>query len=158
VSQLESSGARVVPLIYHGDMETELAKLPHLNGVLFAGGAGGGGYLNFGKKIFDWAKEQNDQGNFFPLWGTCLGFQDLIKFVETDMKHIGNYTNRFYPENVEFLVEPKTSALWSYFEDWEIDAIKTKKISYLEHGKGFGPDDFKNDTKLGQFYRPTTVM
>lgn len=38
VSFLESAGARVVPLIFGSDFETEAAKLPHLNGVFYAGG------------------------------------------------------------------------------------------------------------------------
>lgn len=57
ITSLESAGARVVPLIYHAEHDTELQKLPHLNGVLYAGGAGGDDYNAFGKKIFDWAKE-----------------------------------------------------------------------------------------------------
>lgn len=46
-----------------------------LNGVLYPGGnADGDDYYPFAKAIFEKAKEMNDKGNYFPLWGTCLGF------------------------------------------------------------------------------------
>ena len=37
---MESSGARVVPIILEDDIEINYEKLNHLNGVLFPGGSG----------------------------------------------------------------------------------------------------------------------
>lgn len=53
---LESAGARVVPLVFHGDHEAEMAKLQHLNGVFLPGGDGGSGYYEFAKKVYEWGK------------------------------------------------------------------------------------------------------
>ena len=53
INHLESAGARTVPLIFDGDLQTELAKLDHLNGVLYCGGGAEGAYVDFGKSIFD---------------------------------------------------------------------------------------------------------
>jgi gamma-glutamyl hydrolase len=78
VRWLENSGARVVPILYGGDWDETLEKLDHLNGVLFCGGsATSKDYIAFGKQIFEQAIQKNDEGNYFPLWGTCLGFEDL---------------------------------------------------------------------------------
>jgi hypothetical protein len=74
INHLESAGARTVPLIFDADLEGELAKLDHLNGVLYCGGGAEGAYVDFGKAIFDKAKKMNDNGQYFPVWGTCLGF------------------------------------------------------------------------------------
>jgi gamma-glutamyl hydrolase len=38
VQFVESAGARVVPIIYNGDRETELKKLEKVNGVILPGG------------------------------------------------------------------------------------------------------------------------
>jgi len=62
INHLESAGARTVPLIYDGDLKTELAKLDHLNGVFYCGGGAGGDYDIFGKAVFDKAKKMNDDG------------------------------------------------------------------------------------------------
>ena len=28
-----------------------------------------------GELFYDWAKEANDKGDFFPIWGTCNGYK-----------------------------------------------------------------------------------
>jgi hypothetical protein len=56
INHLESAGARTVPLRYDGDLQTELAKIDHLNGVLYCGGSAGGAYNVFGKAVFQKAK------------------------------------------------------------------------------------------------------
>lgn len=62
INFLESSGARTVPLIFDGDLETELSKIDHLNGVFYCGGSGGESYDTFGKIVFDKVKKMNDDG------------------------------------------------------------------------------------------------
>ena len=62
INHLESAGARTVPLIYDGNLQNELAKLDHLNGVFYCGGGAGGDYDVFGKAVFDKAKKMNDDG------------------------------------------------------------------------------------------------
>lgn len=67
VTYLEAAGARVVPIIYQGDMENELAKIQHLNGIFYAGGdASGIEYWSFAKRIHEEVKKQNDSGQFYP--------------------------------------------------------------------------------------------
>ena len=38
------------------------------------GGADDDDYFNLGKAIYDKAKQFNDRGIYYPVWGTCLGF------------------------------------------------------------------------------------
>jgi gamma-glutamyl hydrolase len=76
----------LVPLIYGTDTGNILyEKMDKLNGVFLPGGSGGaevdyGGetYWAFSKRIWKYAKKLNDEGTFYPLWGTCLGFQNMI--------------------------------------------------------------------------------
>jgi len=68
-------------LIFDGDLETELAKLKNLNGVFFCGGGAGGDYETFGAAVYKKAKEMNNEGNYLPVWGTCLGFENLAMFA-----------------------------------------------------------------------------
>ncbi len=49
VQFLESAGARVVPIIYGNPIEGEMAKLDHVNGLLFPGGDAPEEYLIWGK-------------------------------------------------------------------------------------------------------------
>ncbi len=84
ISALNSAGARTVPIIYDGDLQTELAKINHLNGVFFCGGSGTTEYTEFGRKVFEYAKKLNDEGQYLPVWGTCLGFEDLGMYASTN--------------------------------------------------------------------------
>ena len=74
VSMLESAGARTVPLIFDADLESQLSKIDHLNGVFYCGGGALGDYYTFGKAVFEYVKRKNDHGQYLPVWGTCLGF------------------------------------------------------------------------------------
>jgi gamma-glutamyl hydrolase len=46
-----------------------------LDGVLFPGGAGD--YYDLGQFVLKEAIAMNDAGKFFPIWGTCVGFERL---------------------------------------------------------------------------------
>lgn len=50
--------------------------------VLFPGGAtyftNSNGYADAGQHIYEIAKELNSAGDYFPLFGTCLGFELMI--------------------------------------------------------------------------------
>mgnify|MGYP002631581910 CR=1 FL=1 len=79
VRYIQQQGARVVPILYSESDEITLEKLKGLNGVLFPGGAGD--YLHKGKFVLDQVKKFNDDGQLYPLWGTCLGYENLVVFT-----------------------------------------------------------------------------
>lgn len=75
------SGAQVVPIFAYSEQSQIAVLLPKLNGVLFPGG---GVEFNMNNRwtsnanyILQYAIKQNDAGNVFPVWGTCLGHQLL---------------------------------------------------------------------------------
>ena len=78
---VEMSGAQVVPILAFSETSVILDLLPKLNGVLFTGGTM---EYNISKvwtinanAILKYAIQQNDMGNPFPIWGTCMGLQIL---------------------------------------------------------------------------------
>ncbi|KAI5645421.1 peptidase c26 domain-containing protein [Phthorimaea operculella] len=82
VKDVEASGARVVPIMIGKDRSYYEDLLSKLNGVLFPGGATyfnqSNGYADAGQHIYEIAKQLNDAGDYFPVFGTCLGFELLI--------------------------------------------------------------------------------
>nr|CAD7445343.1 unnamed protein product [Timema bartmani] len=62
-----------------------------LNGVLFPGGAvnfeDADGYAAAGAILLDLATEANQNGDYFPVWGTCLGFQLLTYLAAGRREH-----------------------------------------------------------------------
>uniref|UniRef100_A0A8C9PFV6 folate gamma-glutamyl hydrolase n=1 Tax=Spermophilus dauricus TaxID=99837 RepID=A0A8C9PFV6_SPEDA len=93
VKYLESAGARVIPIrervsvcvyvcVYGGKM--------HLNWcfrILFPGGSVDlkrSDYAQVAKIFYDLAIQSYDDGDYFPVWGTCLGFEELTYLVSGD--------------------------------------------------------------------------
>lgn len=70
-----------------------LSLFLRLLSVLFPGGAvyfnNTNGYGDAGEHIINIAKEINDNGTFFPVWGTCLGMELLV------LKTANNTETRF---------------------------------------------------------------
>ncbi|KAM3966442.1 gamma-glutamyl hydrolase A-like [Aphomia sociella] len=103
VKAVEASGARVVPILIGKKPDYYRELMSKINGVLFPGGATyfnqSDGYADAGQFIYEIAQELNDAGDYFPIFGTCLGFELLIILasgrgeVENRIK-CESYTNR----------------------------------------------------------------
>ena len=82
IKNLEMAGAQVIPLFYHYS-EAQLENvLSQLNGVFFTGGSEkldlNYSWMSNVYFILEYAKKQNREGNPYPIWGTCLGFQAVM--------------------------------------------------------------------------------
>ena len=125
-----------------------------LNGVLFPGG--GGDYFDKGKLVFDKIIEYNDAGLFYPMWGTCLGYEHFVAYTATNWK---NALDEFIAKNVslplEFLVPPQKTRM---FEDLGDKAymFEQKNMTYNFHQWAVAPDMYKNDTGLNTFWDVTS--
>ncbi|CAD7935528.1 unnamed protein product [Amoebophrya sp. A120] len=81
VKWIEASGARTVPILFNWNWDVKLKPtLEQLNGLVFAGGGAGidPSKDEFGKvsfKIFQFAIQMR-----LPIWGTCLGFEQLLTY------------------------------------------------------------------------------
>jgi len=106
VKFMESAGARVVPLVYNEPLEVTLEKLSKLDGVLFPGGANS--YLSYAKRIMSQVTKYNDEGIFFPVWGTCLGYETLMEIAASAGTGIlESYSAHKISLPLEFLVPPE---------------------------------------------------
>ena len=158
INYLESAGARTVPLIFDGDVDKELAKIDHLNGVFYCGGSGAGDYDVFGKKVFEKVKKMNDDGNFMPIWGTCLGFEDLAMYAgsapgETILDRF-SADDESYP--LEFLVDPKDTKMFSILGE-DANTFVNYNITYNHHSWGVSPEKFETDEGLKSVFYPTSI-
>lgn len=80
VKFIESAGTRVVPIPHYFNRTKIEEIFKYVNGVLFPGGAIKwfvADYYQHAKQFWDLALKSNDDGTYFPIWGTCLGFQAM---------------------------------------------------------------------------------
>ncbi|XP_052861337.1 gamma-glutamyl hydrolase A-like isoform X1 [Anopheles cruzii] len=91
VKFVEGAGARVVPIWINQPPEYYEEIMGNLNGVLLPGGATwfnqSNGYADAGHHIYDIARRFNDNGDYFPVWGTCLGFELLTYLAANGTDH-----------------------------------------------------------------------
>ncbi|KAF3851250.1 hypothetical protein F7725_013022 [Dissostichus mawsoni] len=84
VKYIESGGSRVMPIrltLTTADYESIFRKI---NGLVFIGGAVDlekSDYARVAKIFYRLALKANDNGDFFPIWGTCMGMQLLTVLV-----------------------------------------------------------------------------
>lgn len=82
VKWIEAAGGRVVPLPYEMNDTAARAIIRKVNGLLFPGGSAD---LNpTARNLMKLALQINDNGDVFPVWGTCLGFEWLSQYYGGD--------------------------------------------------------------------------
>ena len=85
INWLESGGGHCLEIPYYAN---PVPYLQNCKGVVWIGGAIENkkyedyrdSYMKTLEKSFDYAMKENDKGNPFFIWGTCLGFEILYAF------------------------------------------------------------------------------
>jgi len=147
---MEAAGARVIPLIKTDSQEVTLDKLSKLNGVLFPGGDGD--YLEFGRVVFNKIKEYNDNGTYYPAWGTCLGFEDFVIYAADEGEKA---MELFVVENaslpLKFVKDPRKSKMFKWLNN-KAFAFEDNAFAYNAHNFGVSPAKFETDEGLKEMF------
>ena len=99
----------------------------------------------------------NDMGHFYPLWGTCLGFENMAIWASdegSDVLTILEAHNVNLP--LEFIGEADNNRM---FGDLGVEAygFEDLAIALNSHTFGVSPDKFKTDAGLSTIFHPTSV-
>lgn len=93
---VEAAGGQVVPLFYTSTKEELARLLPQINGVLFPGGEMPIDVTNHWTSniafILDWATKENNKGNVFPIWATCLGYEAVAVITSLNPNNMSTLT------------------------------------------------------------------
>ncbi|XP_075600116.1 gamma-glutamyl hydrolase [Balearica regulorum gibbericeps] len=159
VKFLESAGARVVPIRLNLSDE-EYDKIFHsINGVLFPGGGVDlktSEYSRVAKIFYHKALEANDKGDYFPVWGTCLGHEELTYLTSGEVLLVNTKTDGFaLPLN--FTSAAKDSRLFKNFPDDVLHAFATEPLTSNFHMWSLSMENFTKNEKLRNFYNVLTT-
>ena len=78
---IEAAGARVVPILTEESDEYYEKVYNCINGLLLPGGGQSlatSSYAKLATKFMAWSRKTSENGGYFPIWGTCLGFEQMI--------------------------------------------------------------------------------
>ena len=95
---IEMSGETAILIPYNISEEKLLEILKRVNGVIWVGGAienkkhhtekQNDDLINTLFITYEYVMAENDKGNYYPLWATCLGFYILLMFVKEESETI----------------------------------------------------------------------
>ncbi|XP_031222375.1 gamma-glutamyl hydrolase isoform X1 [Mastomys coucha] len=159
VKFIESAGARVVPVrldLSDADYERLFRSI---NGVLFPGGGASlthSGYSRVAKIFFNKAIESYDNGDHFPVWGTCLGFEELSILVSGD--NLLTYTNTKSEKlPLNFTPGARQSRMFQNFPTELLNSLAVENLTANFHKWSLSVKNFTENEKLKKFFNILTT-
>ncbi|KAG2379029.1 hypothetical protein C9374_007667 [Naegleria lovaniensis] len=158
VKWIEGSGARVVPIPYDLPQPILQYLFNSLNGLLFPGGGTNikhSKYADVLKFFFEKTIEANSRGEYFPLWGTCLGFESL-NILAAENNDVVNYgfDSEDLSLSLKFVSDFKNSRLFGSAAPNEVVEILAKQnVTMNNHMAGVTPNDYDRNEKLRNFFK-----
>jgi Predicted glutamine amidotransferases len=156
VKFIEAAGARAIPIPWDAPNITDYLKI--VNGVLFTGGgtnltytslgavmtkgedggivAPGGGLTPVGEamnKIFSYIYQQNQNGNYYPLWGTCQGFEAIGILMSQNTSILSNVDGCVNVTKNNYFYANYTSKLYSGLPSDLKTKMTNANLSYFSH-------------------------
>uniref|UniRef100_UPI0037E8AEBB gamma-glutamyl hydrolase n=1 Tax=Semicossyphus pulcher TaxID=241346 RepID=UPI0037E8AEBB len=155
VKFLESAGARVVPIMINKTQEEYKALFNSINGILYPGGGASiisSGYQRAAKVFYELAIEANTRGDYFPVWGTCLGFEQLMYL--TSGKPVLTRTNTSgIPLPLEFTKEANDSRLFQGFPAELLKDLASEPLTENSHKWSVAVLTHDTTEELKTFYK-----
>ena len=152
---VKAAGARVVPIVLEDEHSVVDEKLSKLNGILFPGGAGD--YLDLGDYVYQSLIKENDAGNFYPIWGTCLGFENLAIFASDSGNPLSELESTEHSLVLDFLVTDPKKDTKMFAESDDTAVYTTEAMTFNHHSFGVALDTFTSDKGLGSMFTPTSL-
>lgn len=174
VKWLEQAGARVAVIPFNAPPAETDRLFKGLNGLLFTGGGLSLEYDTVYFKqalyLYNKAKALNDQGDVFPIWGSCQGFQ-LLHILAARPERIDDvlvceaYDSTNVPMRLDMTQHAPGSKLFgpaqfvpalmdgANMKPTIYDVFATQNITQNLHNCGVHPDDFERNSQLTSFYR-----
>uniref|UniRef100_A0A7I2V5P2 folate gamma-glutamyl hydrolase n=1 Tax=Homo sapiens TaxID=9606 RepID=A0A7I2V5P2_HUMAN len=153
VKYLESAGARVVPVRLDLTEKDYEILFKSINGILFPGGSVDlrrSDYAKVAKIFYNLSIQSFDDGDYFPVWGTCLGFEELSLLISgeclltaTDTVDVAmplNFTGgqlhsrMFQNFPTELLLSLAVEPLTANFHKWSL-SVKMARLSLFQQWK-----------------------
>ena len=155
VKYIESAGGRVVPILTSMSKKEIEDIFESINGVLYPGGDAPlfkSRYFENSVLLYKLAKKANAKGDFFPIWGTCLGFQALSSIVAgKQVVSRSNATDIILPLNLtQYAIH---SRMLKDAPQGLINMLAKEGLTYNFHHNCVTPDTFAKNKKLKKAFK-----
>ncbi|XP_017284707.1 zgc:171566 [Kryptolebias marmoratus] len=155
VKFLESGGARVVPIRINRTEEEYTKLFYSINGLLLPGGDVDIQTSQFSRAariFYNLALKANDAGDYFPIWGTCQGFQQLS--VLTARKNLLTLTKtKSVALRLTLTPAAQSSRLFRSFPKDLLQTLTDENITSNFHRWSLSMQNYSRNAKLKRFYK-----
>ena len=142
----EAAGATTIAIPYNATLDVYRELLPQMDGLLLPGGAAP---LSSGVVLLlDEIRHSTDR--YFPVWGTCLGFEFLLQYMGATLG------TGFHASNVSWPLE-QVQRRELYASDSVYAAVTRHSVTLHNHVLGLSPQAFQSDTVLSQYWQVTSI-
>uniref|UniRef100_A0A3P8YK36 folate gamma-glutamyl hydrolase n=1 Tax=Esox lucius TaxID=8010 RepID=A0A3P8YK36_ESOLU len=159
VKFLEAAGARVVPVMINQTLEEYKKLFNSINGILYPGGGVSivsSGYANVARIFYKLAIEATSRGDYFPVWGTCLGFEELTYLTSGEMLLSRTNTSGVALPLV-FTNGTRESRLFKEFPADVLNALASEPITENSHNFSLTLKRYNRNKDLRKFYKVLTT-
>eukprot|EP00747_Dinoflagellata_sp_TGD_P221936 gnl/TRDRNA2_/TRDRNA2_93700_c0_seq2.p1 gnl/TRDRNA2_/TRDRNA2_93700_c0~~gnl/TRDRNA2_/TRDRNA2_93700_c0_seq2.p1 ORF type:complete len:412 (+),score=28.92 gnl/TRDRNA2_/TRDRNA2_93700_c0_seq2:130-1365(+) len=152
---VEQFGAATVILPNSGNVED---YFPKLNALLIPGGSGPNTSMDvepFARALINRAIRANKEGDYFPVWGTCLGFEWILQVVSGDncvVQEDDRYDSIDDPENLVFNQDTFPGRVFQSANESLRDWFASGKVAYNSHVLGIEPHHFAKSAALARTF------
>ena len=159
---LEVGGVRSIAIPSDATVAELDTIFGQIHGLLIPGGSGG-----MGPSVTHLLRKailHNRKGHFFPVWGTCLGFEYLIRHVARCTGTLPSPTvssscpikHNFDSENISLPLEQVVP--WQLYQDPFIhDIVRHQNVTMNNHHLGLPIEEFYSNSRLTQLWRATST-
>ncbi|XP_075952260.1 gamma-glutamyl hydrolase [Anarhichas minor] len=155
VKYLEGAGARVVPIRINRTEEEYANTFSSINGLLLPGGDVDLQTSQFSRAariFYRLALKANDARDYFPIWGTCQGFQQLS--VLTANKNLLTLTDtKAVALPLTLTPAAQSSRLFRSFPKDLLQSLAEENITSNFHSWSLSMQNYSRNSKLKRFYK-----
>lgn len=155
VKFLEAAGARVVPVRLNLPLEEYQRLFKSINGIVIPGGTASivsSSYQRAARIFYELALEANKRGDYFPLWGTCLGFE-LLLYLTSEKTRLSLTNTSGVTLPMRFTKEAKGSRMFRGFPTRLLKDMASESVTQHSHKWGLKVSNHKNNKALKKFFK-----
>lgn len=163
VQWLSQGGARVAVIRYDTPLDELKQLFNSINGLFFQGGdntlADDSPYFQVAKTLWNWAISKNTLGVYFPLWGTCQGFQ-LFSILAAENQSVllhDHFDSWNVPMALQLTQAPSASRLFRGLSASQLITLTQQNSTQNLHHNGVLPESFSQNGKLRAMFQMLSV-
>jgi len=103
------------------------------------------------------SKKYNDNGVYFPIWATCLGFENMVIYAsEEGSSVLSNLSASSISLPLKFVKDPRETQMYGWLED-EAFLFEDNNLTKNGHDFGVDPNKFRTDNGLREIFDVTAI-